>query len=126
VKWRYLLTEVYTNDPVTISFTQRGISAGNYGPTYLACSSGCPTSTANHQTLDGDYIPGQWLYDVGFTYKFLHKDQGADAEAFVTISNVTNEQPKPVASASYWYMSTNPFLYDVLGRVFHAGVRFKM
>ena len=127
VKWRYFLQEVYTNDPLTLTFTERGISHGNYGPFYLACSSGCPTSTANKQTLDGDYIPGQWWYDLGISYKFMHKDSGmADAEAFLTIQNVFNSQPQPVANTSYWYMSTNPFLYDNFGRVFRAGIRFKM
>jgi iron complex outermembrane receptor protein len=127
VKWRYFLQEVYTNDPLTLTFTERGISHGNYGPFYLACSSGCPTSTANKQTLDGDAIPGQWLYDFGITYKFMHKDTSmADAETFLTIQNVFNTQPPPVGSTSYWYMSTNPFLYDTFGRTFRAGIRFKM
>src|SRR5262249_9012163 len=127
VKWRYLFTEIYNDDPITLSFTQRGFSAGDYGPLYLACSSGCPTSNPSHQTLDGDYLPGQWYYDLAFTYKFAHKDSaGVDAEAFLNIQNVTNEQAKPVGSTNYWFMSTNPFLYDTLGRIFRAGVRFKM
>ncbi|MBX7197790.1 MAG: TonB-dependent receptor [Rhodospirillaceae bacterium] len=127
VKWRYFLQEVYTNDPLTLTFTERGISHGTYGPFYLACSSNCPTSTANKQTLDGDYIAGEWRYDLGIAYKFMHKDTSVgDAEAFLTIQNVFNTQPVPVASINYWYMSTNPFLYDNFGRVFRAGIRFKM
>ncbi len=127
VKWRYLFQQVYTNDPLTLTFTERGISHGSYGPFYLACSSSCPTSTANKQTLDGDYIPGQWWYDVGITYKFMHKDSGlADAETYLTVQNAFNTQPPPIGSTNYWYMSTNPFLYDTQGRIFRAGIRFKM
>jgi hypothetical protein len=31
-----------------------------------------------------------------------------------------------VASAQYWYMPTNPQLYDTIGRAYFAGFRVKI
>lgn len=47
-------------------------------------------------------------------------------QAYVNVSNVMNTLPPQVAQTAYWYMPTNPFFYDTLGRTFYAGVRFKM
>lgn len=116
-KWRLLLGASYSNDPVTIGWTGRGVSAGNFGPNYLQCSSNCPTSTPIAQTIDVDRVPGAFYHDLSASYKLARKSDGpADIEVFLSIQNVLNTQPG--------YRSFE--LYDVLGRVFHGGVRFKM
>ena len=49
---------------------------------------------------------------------------------FLTVSNMFNKDPPVVASGPggfpYASAPTNPGLYDVLGRMFRAGVRFGM
>jgi iron complex outermembrane receptor protein len=127
--WKYAVNVTYALDPITIGVSGRGVSAGNYGPSYAktACTSGCPVSTLFQQTIDYNYIAGQWLFDVNLNYKIMHKaDSGADVEAFVTISNIVNSDPPVVANINteYW-MRTNSLLYDVLGRAFRGGIRFK-
>ncbi|MCC6914232.1 MAG: TonB-dependent receptor [Rhodospirillaceae bacterium] len=127
--WKFFLNATYMLDPITVGVTGRGVSSGNYGPTYYAksCTSGCPVSTTFQRTLDSNYIAGQWQFDANITYRFMHKnDVGADADAFLTISNVFNTEPPVVATSSpeYWHR-TNSLLYDVLGRAFRAGLRFK-
>ena len=128
-RWKYVVNLTYANDPFTVSFTGRGISSGDYGPSYRkeACTSGCPVSSLFQQTIDYNYIAGQWLFDVNMVYKLMHKaDSGADVDAFLTISNIVNSDPPVVANINteYWHR-TNSLLYDVLGRAFRAGVRFK-
>ncbi len=127
--WKYVVNVTYMLDPITLSFTGRGVSAGNYGPSYRreACTSGCPVSSLFQQTIDYNYIAGQWLFDVNMSYRLLHKnDGGADVDAFLTISNIVNSDPPVVANINteYWHR-TNSLLYDVLGRAFRTGIRFK-
>jgi outer membrane receptor protein involved in Fe transport len=69
--------------------------------------------------------------DATVTYKFAHAaDTGYDAEAFLNITNIANKDPAVVATGPsgfpYAAPPINPTFYDVLGRVFHAGIRFKL
>jgi outer membrane receptor protein involved in Fe transport len=127
--WKYFVNATYSLDPVTIGFTGRGVSAGNYGPSYnpVACTSGCPTSTLFQQTIDYNHIAGQWVFDANITFKFLHKaESNVDLEGFLTISDILNPDPPVVANINteYWYRS-NCLLYECLGRSFRGGIRFK-
>ncbi len=127
--WKFFVNLTYNLDPVTVGFTGRGVTSGHYGPLYVraACSSGCPVSTPFARTIDVNHIAGQWLYDANISFKFMSKDDGpADADAFFTVSNILNSEPPVVATSSpeYWHR-TNSLLYDVLGRAFRAGVRFR-
>jgi len=127
--WKFFLSATYALDPVTVGLTARGVSSGHYGPLYVrqACTSGCPVSTPFQRTIDFNHIEGQWLYDVNVNFKFLHKeDSMVDADAFLVVSNILNSDPPVVATSSpeYWHR-TNSLLYDVLGRSFRAGIRFR-
>jgi outer membrane receptor protein involved in Fe transport len=126
-KWRYNFTANYSLDPISVTWTGRGISAGHYASNYIVCTSGCPVSTTSNPTIDNASIEGTFYHDLAISYKFMHKeDGGADAEAFLSISNLLNKDPAPIANANYWYGTMNGQLYDVLGRNFHAGIRLKM
>ena len=63
-------------------------------------------------------------------YKFLDNDDGQEATAFLSISNLLNRDPPVVASGPggfpYAASSVNSGLYDTLGRFFRAGIRFQM
>jgi iron complex outermembrane recepter protein len=127
--WKFFLNATFSFDPVTVGFTGRGVSSGNYGPTYRlqACTSGCPVSTPFQRTIDFNHIDGQWLYDANVTYRFMSRADGAaDVDGFFTVSNILNSEPPVVATSSpeYWHR-TNSLLYDVLGRAFRAGIRFR-
>jgi outer membrane receptor protein involved in Fe transport len=127
--WKYYVNVTYALDPITLGFSGRGVSSGNYGPLYQreACTSGCPASSLFARTIDYNHIAGQWLFDVNVNFRFLHKEQnGADVEGFLTISNILNSDPPVVANINteYWHR-TNSLLYDVLGRAFRGGIRFK-
>lgn len=127
--WKFFVNITYAIDPVTIGFSGRGVSSGNYGPLFRrdACTSGCPVSTPFQRTLDVNHIDGQWLYDANVTYRIMERDEdGLDIDAFLTISNLLNSEPPVVARSSpeYW-LRTNSLIYDVLGRAFRGGFRFR-
>ncbi len=132
--WVYRGTLTYSNDPVTWTLTGRGLSSGVYGASsypYLACTSGCPTSTVTVPTINNNRIDGAFYWDTAISYKFAHVgENGYDAEAFFNVNNLMNRDPAVVAQGPggfpYAAIPANPTLYDVLGRTFRAGVRFKL
>jgi iron complex outermembrane receptor protein len=128
-RWRYSATLSYDNDPLRLSLTGRGVSSGVYSNSYVECSSGCPASTVDNQTIDNNRIPGALYFDVSANYKLLIGGT-REVELFATVRNLFNKDPAVAAklsSATAWYnRDANAALYDVLGRVYRVGVRFRM
>jgi iron complex outermembrane recepter protein len=123
-KWRYLASIGYDRDPVAVTFTARGFSAGVYNTSYLQCTSSCPTSTAANMTINDNHLPGAIYFDTNVTVKLPR-----NIEAFLAIDNLANKDPAQVAfgtSIGAAPLSVNPLLYDVLGRTFRLGFRFTM
>jgi outer membrane receptor protein involved in Fe transport len=125
LNWRWLFTATYQLDAFTAVWTGRSMSAGEYNPTYVQCSANCPASTPSAQTIDYNYIPSRFYHDLSFSYDF-ETAGGTSAQVYLNVINVLDQQPPLIASAQYWYMPTNPQLYDTIGRSFYAGVRFKL
>ena len=128
-KWRYTATLSYDNKPVRVSLTARGFSAGTYSNSFIECTTGCPLSTPDHRTIDNNHLPGALYWDTSFNYAF-GIGEGAEGEAFLNIKNMLNQDPglvpRQVTGNNFFEPLTNLSLYDVLGRVFRVGVRFKM
>ncbi|MHB1204071.1 MAG: TonB-dependent receptor domain-containing protein [Rhodospirillaceae bacterium] len=129
--WRWVASATYNLDPIDLALTARGVSSGTYNNSWIQCTSGCPVSTTNNPTTDFNHIDGAVYWDLNIAYKFMHEaDDGTDMEAFLNIKNITNKDPAVVAQGpsgtSFTAAPSNPSLYDVLGRVFRAGVRFKL
>lgn len=133
-RWTSLLNISYSNDPITVNLTGRGISSGVYASptnrTYIACASGCPASTATAPTIDDNRIDGRFYLDANIKYRLMHvEDDGVDLDAFLSVDNVLNKEPPVVAIVGgmfFGFSPTNRGLYDTLGRNFHAGIRFRM
>ena len=123
-KWRYLASIAYDRGPLALSLTARGFSAGAIQTAYIECSSGCPTSTVDHMTIDNNRLPGAIYFDTSVTVKLPH-----DVQAFLAVDNVANKDPAqtpygPTLGGAP--LPINGGLYDTLGRTFRAGVRFKL
>jgi iron complex outermembrane receptor protein len=121
-KWKYLASIGYDHDPVALTLTARGFSAGVYNTSYVECTSGCPVSTSANMTINDNNLPGATYFDANITIKLLK-----GAQAFLVVDNIANKDPAQVAfgpSIGAAPLSVNPLLYDVLGRTFRAGVRF--
>jgi outer membrane receptor protein involved in Fe transport len=128
VHWRYLATLGWTVDPWDFTLTARGVSAGKYDNSIVQCTSGCPASTANNITQNINQIDGAFYLDANIAYNF--KLDGADTQIYFNVKNVTNLDPPLVAGGpsgtTFTTSGENATLYDTLGRLFRAGVRFKM
>lgn len=123
-KWRYLATITYDRDPIMVSLTGRGISSGMLNTSYVQCASACPASTVANMTINNNHVPGAIYFDSNVTVKLP-----SQIEAFLAVDNILNKDPVQVAfgpSIGSAPLSVNPLLYDVLGRTFRVGLRFKM
>jgi iron complex outermembrane receptor protein len=125
LNWRWLFSGTYELDQFTAVWTGRSLSSGEYNPNYIECQSNCPASVPSAQTIDYNHIDGRFYHDLSLSYAF-ETPGGTSAQVYLNVVNALDEQPPPVASAQYWYMPTNPQLYDTIGRTYYAGVRFKL
>ena len=110
--WRWTGSASYRNGPLTLSSTVRYVGAGALDNTYL------PTDIqVNH--VDAQYyvgLAGQYTIDRG---------DGNDIELFARVDNLLNRDPPIIPGAGQQPGDTNGGLYDVLGRNYAVGVRFK-
>jgi iron complex outermembrane receptor protein len=123
--WKYTLSATYEQGPVAVTGTVRGVDASVLNTAYIQCTTGCPTATANYPTYNNIQIPAATYLDLALSYRFK-----AGYEGFFNVRNLLNANPPIVAQGPTGYQSwtNNPVSslnYDVLGRVFNAGVRFK-
>ena len=127
--WRWNGSMNYTYEDFGISLNARGISSGVYSNAFIECTSGCPTSTVANPTISENDIAGAVYFDASLNYKFLLAET-TEAEAFFNVKNIMNTDPVLVAGGPggipYVNLQTNAGLYDIEGRVFRLGLRFKM
>ncbi|OYX66510.1 MAG: hypothetical protein B7Y95_23440, partial [Rhizobiales bacterium 32-66-11] len=123
-----------TRGPFTGGLTARWLSAGTYqGHSYVVCSSSCPAynpsqpvtvNNTNRPTITSNRAPGALYFDMSVNYKFMR----GRLEAFAVATNIANKDPAQynngtgIGSQQTAYNGT---YYDILGRTFRAGVRFK-
>ena len=116
--WKWLAVQTYDSDKLTLTVQERWFSDGTFGNQYVVCQTSCPVSTTNHPTIDYNKMKGAFYVDVGATYKI--------SKRFSIYGKVDNLFDKdPVASPqTNTGLDINPALYDTLGRIYRAGVRF--
>jgi iron complex outermembrane recepter protein len=126
-EWTYRATLSYQNDPLSVNLTGRGFSSGTYLNNYIECNSACPESSAFFPTINDNSLPGAFYLDASLSYQFDWQDVLWDA--FLSVQNLTNEDPAIVPSGpaglAFATPPTNPTLYDVLGTVYRVGVRLE-
>lgn len=123
-KWRYFASVGWDRDSFGAVFSARGFSDGFYNPAFVECTTGCPTSTTDNQTIDNNSIPGAIYFDANVTLKITPK-----VESFLVVDNLLNTDPVQIGigpSVGGAPLSVNQSLYDTLGRVFRVGLRFKL
>lgn len=122
--WRMNVSVSYDLDPVTVSLTGRALSSGLLNAEWIECTSGCPTSTAQKVTVNNNRLPGAFYLDANINYGF---DIGpARSTAYFTVKNIFNRDPAQIPTvANYINLATGVAgLYDIMGTVFRAGLRF--
>ena len=123
-RWRYTAMVGWDNGTAAVGFTARGLSGGVYSNAYVECTSACPASTPVHQTISDNHIPGSIYFDANASYNVT-----SGIELYAAVDNIANKAPAQAALGPFIGaapLSINPALYDVLGRAFRIGARFKM
>ena len=101
-----------------IDLTERWFGSGVFGHQYIVCQANCPVSTTNNPTIDYNHMAGAFYLDFGANYLF-----GEKTMAYLKIDNALNKDPAPAPQTNVGY-GANPFLYDILGRMYRVGVRY--
>ena len=122
-RFRFLTSATYNLDPVAVTLTMRGISAGKYNNSFITCQVDCPVSTTANYTINNNHIDSVKYFDLAVNYSL-----GKLGEVFVIVENIADQAPPPVAggiNAGFYQGESNQQNYDRIGRNFHAGWRFK-
>ncbi len=122
-RWRWHGSITYDADPLTLGLSVRGVSAGAIGNQFIQCTAGCPAATLARPTINDNHIDGATYFDAALAYSVV-----PGMQLFLNVQNLADADPARVPRINgtpYGYAQTNPVMYDVLGRVFRAGVRFK-
>lgn len=127
-KWLYRVQGTYANNGLNFTLIGRGVSAGVYDNSFVECTTGCPASTVTNRTINDNSIKGAFYVDASLSQDF--KVSGRELQVFVAISNLLDKDPPVVApgpaGSAYATPATNQSIYDLLGRTFRIGARFKM
>jgi iron complex outermembrane recepter protein len=124
MKFRYTGSVAYTTDMFTATVSMRGFGKMNYGNNVIVCQTGCPVSSLASPTYNLNTIDGVRFYDLSLSYKATEQ-----IETFLVVDNVFDTAPPMIAAniGSGFYNHAGPAAdYDRTGRIFRAGVRFKM
>lgn len=123
--WRTTASVEYKLNGLTTSLTGRAFSSGTQFAYYIQCTSSCPASTAVNPTVNNNYMPGRLYLDLSVMYDF-NIGGSRTASIFFNVRNLTDRDPAPSAAGNAFSNGSNSVLYDVMGRVFRGGVRFKI
>jgi iron complex outermembrane recepter protein len=112
-KWIATFQATYDRGPWSLFVQERYIHHGLYD-----------TAFVEGVDIDRNKIPHVWYTDV--TLKRRFEAAGGEYELFATVNNLLNEDPPitPQVGASL-IPAANPQLYDVLGRYYTVGLRFR-
>jgi outer membrane receptor protein involved in Fe transport len=116
--WKWLAVQTYDSGRFSLTVQERWFSDGTFGNQYVVCQSSCPTSTANHPTIDYNKMKGAFYVDIGATFKF-----GDNLSIYGKVDNLFDRDPTASPQTNTG-LDVNPALYDTLGRTYRAGVRF--
>lgn len=115
--WKGLFTQSWDTDRFSLTLAQRFVSDGTYSNLWIECQTNCPVATVQRPTVDNNSMDGAIYLDVGGSYNLTKQ-----VSAYFRVDNVLDKDPEPNPLTGVG-PGINPFLYDVLGRVFRLGVR---
>jgi len=123
-RWKYNVTASYDLEPMRLTLTARGFSSGKINGQYFECTAGCPPATVAMPTVNFNKAPGAFYLDANIDYGLEVGD--VRTNVFVSAKNIFNKGSPPIPSTYYYTNALGAPMYDVLGVVFRAGVRFKI
>ena len=115
--WKANFTQGWDTEKFGLNITERWFSNGVYSREYIQCQTNCPAATVNHPTINNNVMKGATYVDIGGTYNV-----SGSVTAYFKVDNLFNKSPEPAPQSTVYY-GVNPYLYDVLGRMYRVGVR---
>lgn len=127
-KWLYRVQANYTNKGLAFNLTGRGVSDGVYDNSFVECTASCPSSTVTNRTINNNRIKGAFYLDASASYDIELGRRSL--QLFANVNNLLDKDPPVVApgpaGSAYATPATNQSIYDLLGRTYRIGVRFKL
>jgi outer membrane receptor protein involved in Fe transport len=115
--WKANFTQSWDTGKYSLTVTERWFSDGVYDREYVQCQTNCPVATVNHPTINNNVMKGATYVDLGGAYNVSES-----VTAYFKVDNLLNKSPEPAPQSTVYY-GVNPYLYDVLGRMYRVGVR---
>jgi outer membrane receptor protein involved in Fe transport len=119
-KWKALMSQSWDgilDGKLSLTLTERWISAGVFNNEYIECQANCPLPTAAHPTIFDNHMPGATYFDLGATYNISKQ-----MTAYFKIDNLADRDPVLVPQTNL-SLALNPAIYDAIGRTYRAGLR---
>jgi outer membrane receptor protein involved in Fe transport len=121
--WKALAIQSWDFRNVGIDVTERYVSAGVFGHQYVVCQSNCPiypnaNAANNNPSINYNHMAGAFYVDLGARYSVTDK-----LTAFVKVDNAFDRDPVPSPQTNTG-LDVNPAIYDTIGRVYRAGIRY--
>jgi len=128
--WSVNASLQYSLEPLDLGFNFRWISAGKNQAQWIECQIGCPDPSGSALTVDDNSVAAALFVDFNASYTIQVSDS-AETELFLNIRNIANADPSIAPrgpGGSSWDFAPVPSggSYDVLGRVFRAGIKIRM
>lgn len=110
--WKFNLTVTYQDGPFTLNVQNRFVGGGKYDVTF------------GENQINDNSIPGRNYVDLSLRYAVVETERQR-FEVFFNVRNLLDQDPPIVPNNFQSPIQTNPQLYDVIGRQFTTGIRFK-
>ncbi len=126
--WRVNASLNYSLDPVTMGFGFRWFSKSRNQANWIECQSSCPNPAGARLTVDDNSVAAALFVDFNAAYT-MHLSASAETELFLNVRNIANADPPLVVrgpGGSSWDFAPASPSYDILGRVFRAGIKLRM
>jgi len=127
-KWLYRVQGNYANKAFEFNLIGRGVSSGVYDTSFVECTTACPASTVTNRTINDNHIDGAFYVDATTSQEV--EMGGRTLQLFLNVTNLFDKDPPVVApgpaGSAYATPATNQSLFDLLGRTYRVGVRFKL
>jgi hypothetical protein len=88
---------------------------------YTVCQSECPPVVGGHPTINYNSMPGRFYLDANVNYELDFGGGARTASLFFSVRNALDNDPPGLTAGGNMAIA-----YDVLGRVYRAGIRINL
>jgi outer membrane receptor protein involved in Fe transport len=114
----------YDTERLSTQVSMRYVGAGSYNNAFSQCSSNC--TAGDKLTINDNHIAANAIFNLSVSYKPF---KGNSSSFFFAVNNILNTNPPIIGGNTvnaYYQGQANSDYYDRLGRMFQAGIRFRL